>query len=152
MLLKSNQPGSRKLERLFLFLVTVVMAVLFFKLFTVLQKDFAEVPTRMRNGTIMNLNDEKPGEQIKVLLRKGFYFSDERDIELISSVVAKGRSAATEAIDNIGELNKSKYNVNTEDASRKGGEAFRKRVEVEKSLIGFSDVDSSLFEQELLRQ
>lgn len=124
------------------------MGVLFFKLFGVLSKDFADVPVRLNNGTLMNLNDDKPGEQIKVLLQRGFYFADKKDIDLIGSVVANGRNATVEPIDNIGELNKSKYNVNTEDAYSRGGEVFRKRVAVERSLIGFSDDDSSLFETE----
>lgn len=148
MVSNSSRSGSRSVERIFLLLITVVMALLFFRLFTVLKKDFAEVPKRLNMGTMMNLNDPKPGERIRTLLQKGFYFEDKRDIDLISDVVSKGRSTSDEVVDNIGELNKSKYNVNTEEASVRGGEAFRKRARVERSLIGFSDDDSTLFDQE----
>lgn len=140
--------NSRNTERAFLLLITVVMAVLFYKLFTVLQRDFANVPQRLRDGTIMNLNEDKPGERIRTLLNKGFYFHDKRDVELVSSVVTNGRNKAAGIIDNIGELNKSKYNVSTEEAFRQGGEEFKKRVRVERSLIGFTDEDSSLYEEE----
>src|SRR5438094_2524893 len=95
---------SRNIERVFLLLVTVVMAVLFFKLFTVLQRDFANVPGRLRDGTVMNLNDDKPGDRIKTLLTKGFYFQDKRDIDLVSSVVGNGISRTPGNTDNIGEL------------------------------------------------
>jgi hypothetical protein len=142
-----NKVNSRNIERGFLLVITIVMALLFFKLFTVLQKDFAEVPERLKNGTIMNLNDKNPGDRIRVLLQKGFYLSDQRDINLISTTVTNGTSAA-DVIDNIGELNKKRYNVNAEQAYRQGGETFKKRVAVERSLIGFSDADSSLFAQE----
>src|SRR5437868_3484621 len=151
MLSSSNQLGSRSAERVFLLLITVVMVALFTKLFMVQRADFAEVPKRMKDGTIMNLNDEKTGEHIKVLLQKGFYFNDPADIEYISKVVAEGRRKEIEQIDNIGELNKNKYSVNTEEANRLGGEVFKKRVKVERSLIGFTDDDSSLFETERRR-
>lgn len=139
---------SRNTERAFLLLLTIVMAVLFYKLFTVLQRDFADVPQRLRDGTIMNLNADKPGERIKVLLTKGFYFHDSRDINLVSSVVEKGRNKTEGITDNVGELNKSKYNISIEDASLKGGEEFKKRAQVERSIIGFTDQDSSLYDKE----
>ena len=144
----NRRPGSRNIERIFLLLITIVMGMLFFKLFTVLKRDFADVPTRLRNGTIMNLNDDKPGERIKVLLSKGFYFHDKADINLVSSAVAAGRNKTEGTIDNIGELNKSKYNVSTDEAYLHGGEEFKKRVRVERSLIGFTDEDSLFYEKE----
>lgn len=140
--------GSRNLERFFLFAISIVMLMLFYQLFTVLKADFADVSKRLANGTMMNLNDPKPGERIKTLLQKGFYFRDQRDINFISNTVANGRRNTIGVVDNIGELNKSSYYVNTEDAYAHGGEVFRKRVMVERSLLGFSDIDSSLFEQE----
>ncbi|HEX8357287.1 MAG TPA: FtsW/RodA/SpoVE family cell cycle protein [Segetibacter sp.] len=124
------------------------MALLFFKLFTVLQKDFADVPARLKNGTMMNLNDTQSGERMKALLQKGFYLEDQRDINLISSVVESGKASTSEVIDNIGELNKKKYNVGTDKAFAQGGEGFKRRVAVERSLIGFSDADASLFTTE----
>jgi cell division protein FtsW (lipid II flippase) len=139
---------GRGVERFFLLLITIVMGLLFSQLFIRLQKDFAEVPKRVREGTIMNLNDDKPGERIKVLLKKGFYFSDDRDIDLISRVVGNSRSLAAEPIDNIGELNKSKYHVNTQQAVLQGGDVFKKRAKIERSLIGFTDDDTLLYEQE----
>ncbi|HLL41805.1 MAG TPA: hypothetical protein VK369_01645, partial [Segetibacter sp.] len=110
MVLNSRRSNSRSTERFFLLLITIVISVLFFKLFTTLRRDFAEVPMRLSNGTAMNLNDDNPGERIKILLSKGFYFHDKRDIDLISSVVANGKNKAEGIIENIGELNKSKYN------------------------------------------
>jgi hypothetical protein len=103
---------------------------------------------RLSNGTAMNLNDDNPGERIKILLSKGFYFHDKRDIDLISSVVANGKNKAEGIIENIGELNKSKYNVSIDDAYLQGGEEFKKRVQVERSLLGFADEDSFLYEKE----
>ncbi|HEX8332866.1 MAG TPA: FtsW/RodA/SpoVE family cell cycle protein, partial [Segetibacter sp.] len=142
---------GRNIERLFLVLTSALMGFLFFQLYTVLSKDFAEVPQRMKQGTMMNLNADKSGERIKALLAKGFYFQDTKDIDLISSVVSRVRATNAEVMDNIGELNKKAYNINAEDAYRKGGDVFRKRIDVSRSLLGFSEADSALFEQERRR-
>jgi cell division protein FtsW (lipid II flippase) len=143
--------GSRNIERFFLFLLSIVMSVLFYQLFTVLQRNFIDVQKRLANGTMMNLNDSKPGERIKILLQKGFYFRDKRDIEFIGNMVENGRKNLPGVIDNIGELNKSNFSVNSEAAYSQGGEVFRKRVQVERSLLGFSDEDSTLFKQERMK-
>src|SRR5436190_21106315 len=106
----------RNIERIFLLAVTVVFGFLFNQLFAVLKKDFSEVPQRIAEGTMMNINDSRPGERIKTLLTKGFYFRDSRDIELISSAIEKESTMHPGLTDNIGELNKSKYNINADDA------------------------------------
>lgn len=144
----STSFGSRNLERGFLFVLSIVMIVLFYQLFSVLKSEFGDVSKRLANGTMMNLNDDKPGERIKTLLQKGFYFRDNKDINLISNVVENGRRNTEGMIDNIGELNKSKYAVSSEKAWKEGGEVFQKRVQVERSLLGFSDADTALFDQE----
>ncbi len=139
---------SRNIERIFLLIISVVFGLLFYQLFVVLKKDFAEVPGRIAEGTMMNINDSKPGERIKTLLSKGFYFKDNRDIELISAEIEKENTIHPGQTDNIGELNKSKYYINADDAFNRGGESFRKRVKVSRALIGFSENDTLLFEEE----
>src|SRR4051812_25664331 len=144
----TNNMRARNTERFFLLILSTVMIVLFYQLYQVLQGEFPDVAKRLGDGTMMNLNDEKPGEHIKTLLRKGFYFKDPKDIDLIGKAVANGRRANKEVIDNVGELNKSSYYVNTDEAWTKGGEVFKKRVQVERSLLGFTDADSVLFQKE----
>src|SRR4051794_9757273 len=96
-----NNIAARNTERFFLLILSAVIGVLFYQLFHVLQADFPDVKRRLADGTMMNLNDEKPGEHIKNLLRKGFYFKDAKDIELISKTVGNGRKASKEVIDNV---------------------------------------------------
>src|SRR5687767_7242080 len=81
----TNGSGNRNIERVFLGLITVVMAFSFFQLFKVLEKDFAEVPRRLRDGSMMNLNADRPGERMRSLLSNGFYFQDQKDIALIGA-------------------------------------------------------------------
>ena len=124
------------------------MGLLFYNLYTVLSKDFAEVPRRLQDGTMMNLNNSKPGDDIERLLQKGFYFKDQRDIRLISSVVRSRQTMHQDEVDNIGELNKKKYEVSADEAFARGGESFKNRVKTDRALIGFSASDSTMFEQE----
>ncbi|MGN6163448.1 MAG: FtsW/RodA/SpoVE family cell cycle protein [Flavisolibacter sp.] len=142
-----QQNKSRIKERIWLLCITVVFMLLFNTLFKVLSKDFNEVPQRLADGSMVNLNDDNPGQRIKALLERGFYFEDQRDIQLISSVVSQ-RLNYGDVIDNIGELNKSKYNIDAEQAYANGGESFKKRVQASRMMLGFSGNDSLRFEQE----
>jgi cell division protein FtsW (lipid II flippase) len=146
MVRSNNSFGARNTERIFLLLIAGVFGFIFFQLYNVLQRDMKDVQQRLREGTMMNLNDDKPGDRIRVLLQKGYYFEDQKDIDLIGSVVQHVNR--TGEIDNIGELNKKEYDINAEQAYAQGGLSFRKRVQVERMLIGFSAEDSLLFEQE----
>jgi cell division protein FtsW (lipid II flippase) len=142
------QQRGRWLERTFIFGIAILLGFLFYDLFAVLQRDFVTVPQRLREGSIVNLNTPGADERLRTMLIKGFYYEDKRDIDVIVASVAQGLSTNKDVIDNIGELNKSKYNVAADEAYLQGGESFRKRVKVSRSLIGFSDTDSSRFEQE----
>jgi cell division protein FtsW (lipid II flippase) len=137
----------RLLERIFIIAIGAVLAFCFVRLHAVLQRDFADVPSRLNEGSIVNLNDTKPGERMQQMLQKGFYYEDPKDIALISSVVTQNLHNE-ETIDNIGELNKRKYDVNVEDAQLRGGDAFKKRAALSKSLVGFTGMDSLKYVEE----
>jgi cell division protein FtsW (lipid II flippase) len=144
---KANS-ANRNTERIFLLLITIVMSVLFYKLYTVLSADFAEVPSRLEQGTMMNLNNSKPGDSMKTLLQKGRYFRDEKDIDLISSTFQRARTLDTSAIENIGDLNKKEFNINADVALAQGGESFKRRVAAEQIYLGFTQDDSAIFKQQ----
>ncbi|HZH00873.1 MAG TPA: FtsW/RodA/SpoVE family cell cycle protein, partial [Flavisolibacter sp.] len=137
----SNKNG-RWIERIFFLFISIVLGLLFFDLFQVLQRDFAEVPQRLANGSMVNLNDEKAGEKFRTLLERGFYFEDHKDIDVIAASVTQGLQVGEDAVDNIGELNKRKYYVDAEQAFQKGGNSFRKRAALSRTLLGFSGDDS----------
>ncbi len=145
-MVRNTPPTKRRsIERAFLGLITIVLGLLFVNLHSFLQRDFVDVHQRLSDGTMINLNDLNPGQRIKNLLERGYYFEDKRDIELIQSVVANGLSSKEEPIDNTGELNKRKYNVVADDAFQNGGESFKKRVAASRLMLGYSGDDSSLF-------
>src|SRR4030081_1855093 len=111
-------PAGRPKERVFLLIVTVVLSLLFLRLFLAEQRNFTEVDKRLGDGTMVNLNTGHAAKNIRALLEKGYYFEDKRDIYLIESVLAD-RITAAGKFENIGELNKRKYNVNAEEATNK---------------------------------
>ncbi len=147
-MVQEKRNRGRGLERIFLLMIAIVMGFLFLDLFTVLKRDFKEVPQRLRDGSMVNLNEANPDRRIRDLLQRGYYLEDVRDIELIRSVVAQRLNTTEDNIDNIGELNKSKYNVNADQAFTQGGESYKKRVIASRSLLGYSGPDSALFIRE----
>src|SRR5215213_5543731 len=143
-----HRKRSRGLERTFLLLISALMAFLFFRLYVVLEKDFEEVPKRISEGSMINLNHPNPAQNVGLLLQKGFYFEDPKDIEVVRSVLSQRMHPELEKIDNIGELNKHKYDVDAEQVFASGGESYKKRVKVSRSLLGYSGDDSLRFSQE----
>ena len=143
-----NWIKERNLERIFMLIIGGVLAFLFMNLFSILKSDFENTPKRLADGTIINLNDSKPGERMRALLTRGYYFEDPRDIQLAAQIVTQGFLNSPERIENIGALNKRSFNVSTEQAFNQGGESYRKRALLSRTLIGFAGDDSLRFEQE----
>ncbi|HVW96255.1 MAG TPA: FtsW/RodA/SpoVE family cell cycle protein [Mucilaginibacter sp.] len=139
--------ASRKKERVFLLLITVLLGLLFFRLFTVEQQDFTDVASRLKAGTMINLNMPDAAANFARLLQKGYYFDDPKDIALIQRTVAKELKKGR-VLDNIGELNKRAFNVDADVALDEGGESFRERALVSRQLLGFTGDDSLRFDQE----
>jgi len=137
---------SRKKERLFLLLVSVLLGLLFLRLYQVNQQSFADVDKRLQDGTMVNLNAKDAAGNFKQMLQKGFYFDDPKDIELIGNVVAKQMTGTT--FDNIGDLNKSRYSIDADEAFAAGGKSFKDRVLVSRALLGYTGADSLRFLQE----
>lgn len=138
---------NRNLERFFIVAIGVILTLFFFRLYQRNQQQFAEVPQRLRAGTMVNLNAPDAADHVRALLTKGYYFGDTRDISFASAAVARGITANPE-MDNIGELNKRAFNVNAEEALEQGGESYRKRARLSRYLIGYTYDDSTLYEKE----
>src|SRR6201991_1019981 len=138
---------GRGMERLFLFFIAVVLAVLFGKLYMVLQQKFVDVDKRLGDGTIVNLNAPNTARNVAALLQKGYYFDDPKDVDYIRTTIAS-KANRGELFDNAGEIKKRKYYVNADDAFANGGESFKKRVMVSRSLLGYTGDDSIRFTQE----
>ncbi len=140
-------PVGRKKERLFLALIAFVLILLFGRLYYIEQNNFADVAKRLHDSTMVNLNAKNPAKNVRTLLERGYYFEDKRDIDLIENVIAE-RTKKGNKFENIGELNKKRYDVNADTAMSQGGKSFQQRVIVSRSLLGYTGDDSLRFEEE----
>lgn len=138
----------RKTELTFLILIAIILGLLLYRLSIVQQQNFNEVLDRLKDSTVMNLNDPGPGEHVIALLQKGNYFQDKKDIDLVSNVLSNGLKKSAGTIDNVGELNKKLYNIIVDEAYNLGGTSFKSRVILSRLLLGFTDKDSMLYFQE----
>ena len=136
--------GKRRTERIFLLLITIFITLFCYRLYTVMQVKFVDVDSRIKGGTMVNLNAKNPAVNLRNLLEKGYYFDDPKDIDLIEATVA----GADRTLDNIGELNKRRYYILADDAFEKGGKSFKARVTASRSLLGYTGDDLMEFEQE----
>lgn len=134
--------------RYILVLISIVLGALFFTLYQRQQEGFEDVAERLKKGTMINLNAGAAAENMQLLLEKGYYFEDKKDIQLIRQTVARGARLFTEPIDNVGELNKSRFFVLAEDAEKLGGKNFKRRALDSRALLGFTGADSLRYEQE----
>src|SRR4051812_47602158 len=91
-------PG-RRMERWFLLLTGIVLAVLFGKLYFVLQQKFVDVDKRLKDGTIVNLNTPNTARNGAALLKKGYYFDDPKDVDYIMTAIA-AKANTGEGFDN----------------------------------------------------
>jgi len=138
---------SRKKERFFLLLIGIALLLLFIQLFFIEQRNFTDVGQRLHDGTMINLNTGNVAKNVSALLKKGYYFEDQKDIDLIESTIA-AKVKEGYRFDNIGEINKLRYNVVADDAFTNGGRSFKERVLVSRSLLGYTGDDSLRFVQE----
>jgi len=138
---------SRMRERVFLFAISVILILFFYQLYTIIQPRFADVETRLKAGTMVNLNASKPAENVKNLLKKGYYFEDQKDLDLIEKTLANASQNKTK-LTNIGEVNKSRYFILADEAFSQGGKSFKARVLASRALLGYTGADSIKFSQE----
>lgn len=141
---------NRTVERIFLFVITLILGLFFYQLYQVFQTKFVDVNSRMRAGTMVNLNAKNPAANLRNLLEKGYYFEDPNDIALVEATVGKAIGNNPQ-LDNVGELNKRHFYLLADDAFAKGGKVFKSRVAASRALLGYTGLDSLQFEQERTR-
>jgi cell division protein FtsW (lipid II flippase) len=151
MKIRTGWLGARSLERVFLVLAGIMLSLLFIRLFQIERTNLKEVDKRLSEGSMVNLNAPQQGEHIRSLLQTRYYLEDPADIDYASRAVANGFSDPANGgapIDNIGELNKDRFDVSATDAWIKGGDSYKKRAKLSRYLIGFTYEDSLLYDRE----
>ena len=143
-----NRLRVRNLERIFLLMTSVILALLFFRLYYIERDSFKEVAPRLRDGSMVNINEPDADKALRALLVNRFYFEDPADAQFAANAVAEGFGKGVGNLDNIGELNKKAFAVSVKDAAARGGVSFKKRAQLSTYLIGFSQEDSVLYSRE----
>ncbi len=109
-----------------------------------------EQKAKLAEGSIVNLNGPDPVKGIRRVLTTGNYDLDRRDIAYIGAVL-ENRIESGEVFENIGELNKRDYYIPAEQAYANGGESFKKRVSLSRTLLGYDDENGVNYQQEKSR-
>ncbi|GAB3641159.1 FtsW/RodA/SpoVE family cell cycle protein [Spirosoma arcticum] len=136
-------------ERTYLLGATVLLLLLFARLYVNRQPALNQAERDYAAGTKLNLQPGLRGDALQRMLRQGNYLTDARDIRLIAdSLPAKLRREGTP--DNVGAINKRAFALRTPVAwqSPIGGVDFQSRLRVSRQQIGF---DSVLYRRELNR-
>ena len=136
-------------ERSYLLGATVVLLLLFTRLYVNRQAALDQADRDYAAGTKLNLQPGLRSGALQRLLRQGNYLTDDRDVTLIiDSLPAKLRQNGSP--DNLGAINKRAFALRTPVAwqSTMGGASFQSRLRVSRQQIGF---DSVLYERELNR-
>ncbi|MEZ0610079.1 FtsW/RodA/SpoVE family cell cycle protein [Fibrella sp. WM1] len=141
-------------ERVYLLAATLLLLVLFVRLFFNLQPTLSQTSDAYANGSALNLRAGLKSGPLRSLLTSGRYYADPRDVELIAdSLPAKLQQAqreGTNRLDNVGAINKRGFAIAVPRAwqSPIGGTDFNSRLRLSRYQMGF---DSVLYVTELRR-
>ncbi|AUD01565.1 FtsW/RodA/SpoVE family cell cycle protein [Spirosoma pollinicola] len=136
------------LERLYLPAASVMLLVLFVRLYGNLLPSLDQAKQAYSTGQALNLDKGLKSGAIQRLLSSGNYYTDSNDINLVAdSLSAKFRQNGT--LDNLGALNKRQFSVMAPVSwrSRIGGADFQSRLRFSRQQMGF---DSVLYNRELI--
>ncbi|GAB3805951.1 hypothetical protein GCM10028819_40330 [Spirosoma humi] len=137
----------KSLDRLYLPGASIVLLLLFIRLYINLLPTLDRAKQAYTAGQSLNLERGVKSSAIRQLLTSGNYYTDSRDIDLVAdSLPAKLVQNGT--LDNLGALNKRQFSVVTPLTwrSRIGGVDFQSRLRLSRQQMGF---DSVLYNREL---
>jgi len=142
---KSNPPQH---ERLYLLGATVLLLVLFTRLYTNLQPLLDRAQQAYASGAALNLQKGLKAAQLRKLLTEGNYFTDARDVALVVDSLPAKLNRLDESLDNVGAINKRQFSITVPAAWRSpvGGADFQSRLQLSRQQMGF---DSVLYIREL---
>lgn len=144
---KIHPAGGRTRERLYLSIISILLLLSFYQLFTVLQGRWKDTERKMAEGTVVNLNGPEPARALQQLLTGSHYLEDARDVHLIGRTVAAALTPG-EKFTNTGELNKRRFYLSAAEAAATGGESFQRRAKLSRALLGFTGSDEDRYTRE----
>jgi cell division protein FtsW (lipid II flippase) len=133
--------------RLYLLGATLMLLLLFCRLFINLMPGLDVAKASLANGQALTLKAGLKSSSLKRLFADGNYYSDPKDAALVADSLT-ARLAQDNTLDNLGAINKRLFAVATPKSwqSRIGGADFRNRLQLSRQQMGF---DSVLYIREL---
>lgn len=141
---KPTVPYSRKTERVLLLAVSLVLALLFFRLHANYVDYFTAFQQSAPEKTSLTLSKGFDEQQLRNLLRNGNYFKDEADINFIAASIKDGVERG-DGLENLGALNKRAFFVPAPAANAQGGEYFKKRFTASLRLLHYDKTIEALY-------
>lgn len=136
---------SRNIERLLLAFVTLVIGVMAISYYWNIKDDLIETEKGYANKTIINLTYPFKTTEIKSVLKKGGYFTDEAYINFVVGNLQK-KIDENKTLPNLGALNKEPFLIKDADFNNAGSESGQLRFINAMAHLG---MDSALYNQEL---
>lgn len=128
-----------------LFFVSAMLIVGFMSLYSARKDMFAEVEKSYADGLACNINSSTKAPQLASVLFARGYFDDVQDANFVAAwLVAK---AQTNAIPNLGTLNKTEFRVPVDTAMALGGTETRERAQQAIAAQGFDFEVEALYAQ-----
>ncbi|SDL77364.1 FtsW/RodA/SpoVE family cell cycle protein [Pedobacter antarcticus] len=134
----SKANSGRFTERLLLIAGIIILGTFFFRLHVKLEEKMFNVPEKLKAGKIVNLNAPDLRKSFKILLKQEYYLTDQKDIELISTIADSVITSSGTKLTTIGELNKRRFNIDADRAELQGGKVVKSRLDYSRALLGFN--------------
>jgi hypothetical protein len=133
---------NRKLEHITLLLVSVVIVLAFFTLYSNQETKFTIINNGLKNKSVIVLKKGfKPNELSRLLLVNN-YFSDKKDAYVIADII-HNKLEQGYALPNLGALNLSEFRIKADSAEVTGGKALRAQIDKSREILhGTIDLDS----------
>jgi cell division protein FtsW (lipid II flippase) len=128
-------------NRVYLLAVTVVLLLLFGRLYVNLLPELHKSRQATATGQALILTPDLSSTAIQKLLLTGNYYTDPRDARLVADSLA-AKLAHNDAPDNLGAINKRQFSIMAPVTWRSalGGADFQSRLQVSREQMGFDSV------------
>ena len=126
---------------------SLILLFLFFKLFYAIQPELEKTDMALREHRAIKLEAGFDKELLKKIIADGNYYTDKRDIDLLTDTLSQKLSAVGR-LDNLGSLNKNTFAIAAPLSwkTNMGGVDFQDRLTASRERLGF---DSALYVNEL---
>ncbi|MHB9055391.1 MAG: FtsW/RodA/SpoVE family cell cycle protein [Paludibacteraceae bacterium] len=131
---------GRTREFILMAAVSGILVLLALAYFVNIEPGLKEAETGYSSGTIINLDGNFKPDKLKELLSKGDYFADTQYENFVAWQLKDKVNTANGSVSNLGELNKSAFQVNAVKMDESGGELGKSRYLFSATELGYDEL------------